>query len=397
MDAILHAQLDQRRAEHLYRTRLNVASGCSSTLEVDGSTLINFCSNDYLGLASHPEINQALKKAVDQYGIGSGASHLISGHSTAHQQLEEQLADFTGRPRALLYSTGYMANMGTINALVGRHDLVLQDQLNHASLLDGGHLSRAISQRYKHSDLDNLQQRLEQSSAARKLIVTDGVFSMDGDLASLAQLSEMAAAHNGWLMVDDAHGFGVLGKQGGGLVEELNLSCEQVPILVGTLGKSFGTFGAFVAGSEALIESLIQFSRSYIYTTAMPPAIAAATLTSLKIVRKETWRREKLASLIAQFRRGAEQIGLQLMDSSTPIQPVVINDDQKVMQISAALREQGFLVGAIRPPTVPVGSGRLRITLSADHSEQQVDQLLEALDTSFTNVAVTKSTVAKSL
>jgi 8-amino-7-oxononanoate synthase len=391
MDAILHAQLDQRRAEHLYRTRLNVASGCSSTLEVDGSTLINFCSNDYLGLASHPEINQALKKAVDQYGIGSGASHLISGHSTAHQQLEEQLADFTGRPRALLYSTGYMANMGTINALVGRHDLVLQDQLNHASLLDGGHLSRAISQRYKHSDLDNLQQRLEQSSAARKLIVTDGVFSMDGDLASLAQLSDIAAAHNGWLMVDDAHGFGVLGKQGGGLVEELNLSCEQVPVLVGTLGKSFGTFGAFVAGSEALIESLIQFSRSYIYTTAMPPAIAAATLTSLKIVREETWRREKLASLISQFRRGAEQIGLQLMDSLTPIQPVVINDDQKVMQISAELREQGFLVGAIRPPTVPVGSGRLRITFSADHSEQQVDQLLNALDIAAKTIAVTES------
>jgi 8-amino-7-oxononanoate synthase len=391
MDAILQGQLDQRRAEHLYRTRLNVASGCSSTLEVDGSTLVNFCSNDYLGLANHSEINQALKKAVEQYGTGSGASHLISGHSTAHEQLEEQLADFTGRPRALLYSTGYMANMGTINALVGRHDLVLQDQLNHASLLDGGHLSRATSQRYKHSDLDNLQQRLEQSSAARKLIVTDGVFSMDGDLAPLAQLSEMAAAHNGWLMVDDAHGFGVLGKQGGGLVEELNLSCEQVPVLVGTLGKSFGTFGAFVAGSEALIESLIQFSRSYIYTTAMPPAIAAATLTSLKIVREETWRREKLASLIARFRRGAEQIGLQLMASSTPIQPVVINDDQKVMQISAALREQGFLVGAIRPPTVPVGSGRLRITLSADHSEQQVDQLLNALDIAAKTIAVTES------
>jgi 8-amino-7-oxononanoate synthase len=391
MDAILQGQLDQRRAEHLYRTRLNVASGCSSTLEVDGSTLINFCSNDYLGLANHPEINQALKKAVDQYGTGSGASHLISGHSTAHQQLEEQLADFTGRPRALIYSTGYMANMGTINALVGRHDLVLQDQLNHASLLDGGHLSRATSQRYKHSDLDNLQQRLEQTTATRKLIVTDGVFSMDGDLAPLAQLSEIAAAHNGWLMVDDAHGFGVLGKQGGGLVEELNLSCEQVPVLVGTLGKSFGTFGAFVAGSETLIESLIQFSRSYIYTTAMPPAIAAATLTSLKIVREETWRREKLASLITQFRRGAEQIGLQLMDSLTPIQPVVINDDQKVMQISAALREQGFLVGAIRPPTVPVGSGRLRITLSADHSEQQVDQLLNALDIAAKTIVVTES------
>ncbi|MDG1818952.1 MAG: 8-amino-7-oxononanoate synthase [Porticoccaceae bacterium] len=385
MDAILQAQLDQRRAEHLYRTRLNVASGCSSTLNIDGRTLVNFCSNDYLGLAAHPEISLALKQAADQFGTGSGASHLISGHSKIHDQLEQQLAEFTGRPRALLYSTGYMANMGVINALVGRHDLVLQDQLNHASLLDGGHLSRATSQRYKHADLENLQQRLEQSTANRKLIVTDGVFSMDGDLAPLKELSGLAAKHNSWLMVDDAHGFGALGMQGGGLVEELNLTVEQVPVLVGTLGKSFGTFGAFVAGSEALIETLIQFSRSYIYTTAMPPAIAAATLASLKILRQETWRREKLTSLIAQFRRGAEQIGVPLMDSSTPIQPVLINDDQKVMQVSAALREQGFLVGAIRPPTVPAGSGRLRITFSADHSEEQVEQLLSALEKSLTN------------
>ena len=243
----------------------------------------------------HPEINHAPSKKPPINTVPAAVPPiLISGHSSAHHQLEEQLAEFTGRPRALLYSTGYMANMGTINALVGRHDLVLQDQLNHASLLDGGHLSRATSQRYKHADLDNLQQRLEQSTAARKLIVTDGVFSMDGDLAPLKELSAMAAKHNGWLMVDDAHGFGVLGEQGGGLVEELNLSHQQVPVLVGTLGKSFGTFGAFVAGSEALIESLIQFSRSYIYTTAMPPAIAAATLASLKILREETWRREKL-------------------------------------------------------------------------------------------------------
>ena len=265
MDALLQAQLDQRRSEHLYRTRLNVASGCSSTLKVDGQSLVNFCSNDYLGLAGHPEISHALKKAADQYGTGSGASHLISGHSEVHQALEQQLADFTGRPRALLYSTGYMANMGAINALVGRHDLVLQDQLNHASLLDGGHLSRATSQRYKHADLGNLQQRLEQSNAARKLIVTDGVFSMDGDLAPLKEISTLAEKNNAWLMVDDAHGFGVLGNQGGGLVEALNLSPEQVPVLVGTLGKSFGTFGAFVAGSEALIETLIQFSQLYLH------------------------------------------------------------------------------------------------------------------------------------
>ena len=380
MDATLQAQLNLRREEHLYRTRLNVASGCSSTLSVEGRSLINFCSNDYLGLASHPDISLALKQAADLYGTGSGASHLVSGHSVVHQKLEEQLAQYTGRPRALLFSTGYMANMGVINALVGRRDLVLQDQLNHASLLDGGRLSQADFKRYKHVDMASLEQRLEQSSAERKLIVSDGVFSMDGNLAPLSEISTLAKKHNAWLMVDDAHGVGVLGPQGGGLVEQLGMNLKQVPILVGTLGKSFGTFGAFVAGSEALIETLIQFSRSYIYTTAMPPAVAAATLASLKIVRQESWRRDKLVQLVTRFRRGAEQIDLQLGASNTPIQPVLINNDAKVMQVGQSLRDAGFLVGAIRPPTVPVGTGRLRITFSADHSEEQVDQLVAALD-----------------
>ena len=380
MDATLQAQLNLRREEHLYRTRLNVASGCSSTLSVEGRSLINFCSNDYLGLASHPDISLALKQAADLYGTGSGASHLVSGHSVVHQKLEEQLAQYTGRPRALLFSTGYMANMGAINALVGRRDLVLQDQLNHASLLDGGRLSQADFKRYKHVDMASLEQRLEQSSAERKLIVSDGVFSMDGNLAPLSEISTLAKKHNAWLMVDDAHGVGVLGPQGGGLVEQLGMNLKQVPILVGTLGKSFGTFGAFVAGSEALIETLIQFSRSYIYTTALPPAVAAATLASLKIVRQESWRRDKLVQLVTRFRRGAEQIGLQLGGSNTPIQPVLINNDAKVMQVGQSLRDAGFLVGAIRPPTVPVGTGRLRITFSADHSEEQVDQLVAALD-----------------
>jgi len=229
-------------------------------------------------------------------------------------------------------------------------------------------------------DTASLEQRLEQSSAERKLIVTDGVFSMDGNLAPLDEISALAAQHNAWLMVDDAHGVGVLGQQGAGLVEQLNMNVEQVPVLVGTLGKSFGTFGAFVAGSEALIETLIQYSRSYIYTTALPPAIAAATLASLKIVRQESWRRDKLVQLVARFRRGAKQIGLQLAESHTPIQPVLINSDEKVMQVGQQLRGAGFLVGAIRPPTVPVGTGRLRITFSADHSEEQVDQLIAALD-----------------
>lgn len=380
LDTTLQAALDERRQQHLYRQRVNVASRCGSALEVNGESLLNFCSNDYLGLAGHPDIAAALKAGVDSYGTGSGASHLISGHSVAHQQLEEQLAEFTGRPRALLFSTGYMANLGLINALVGRHDLVLQDQLNHASLLDGGRLSRADFKRYKHSSLSNLQTQLEQSSASRKLVVTDGVFSMDGDVAPLPEISALAAEHNAWLMVDDAHGVGVLGATGAGIVEQQHLSVEQVPILMGTLGKSFGTFGAFVAGSEALIETLIQFARSYIYTTALPPSIACATSASLKIVREEQWRRDHLNLLIKRFRAGGQQIGLQLMASDTPIQPVLINDDLRVSEISQQLREKGVMVGAIRPPTVPKGSGRLRICLSAAHSEQQVDQLLEALE-----------------
>ncbi len=379
MDAILQAKLDQRHQQFLYRHRTHVASGCDAVLQVDGKSLINFCSNDYLGLAGHPDIAAALKAGVDQYGTGSGASHLISGHSTAHQHLEEQLAAFTGRPRALLFSTGYMANLGVINALVNRHDLVLEDQLNHASLLDGGHLSRADYKRYKHNNMQQLDYLLEQSTASRKLIVTDGVFSMDGDLAPLPEMSTVAAQHSGWLMVDDAHGVGVLGATGAGIVEQQGLTVEQVPILMGTLGKSFGTFGAFVAGSEALIETLIQFARTYIYTTALPPAIAAASSASLQLVRREHWRREHLQQLIQRFRDGAQQLGLQLMDSQTPIQPLLINNDQLVMEVNQQLRSRGFMVGAIRPPTVPAGSGRLRITLSASHSNQQIDQLLDAL------------------
>ena len=272
-----------------------------------------------------------------------------------------------------------MANLGVINALVNRHDLVLEDQLNHASLLDGGHLSRADYKRYKHNNMQQLDYPLEQSTASRKLIVTDGVFSMDGDLAPLPEMSTVAAQHSGWLMVDDAHGMGVLGATGAGIVEQQGLTVEQVPILMGTLGKSFGTFGAFVAGSEALIENLIQFARTYIYTTALPPAIAAASSASLQLVRREHWRREHLQQLIQRFRDGAQQLGLQLMDAQTPIQPLLINNDQLVMEVNQQLRSRGFMVGAIRPPTVPAGSGRLRITLSASHSNQQIDQLLDAL------------------
>lgn len=380
MDRLLQENLEKRRLQHLYRSRVRVDSPCSDQLSVNGKKVHNFCSNDYLGLADNSVIANAFKKGIDEYGTGSGASHLISGHSKAHCDLEQQLAEFTGRPRALLFSSGYMANMGVIGALVGRGDAVLEDYLNHASLLDGGLLSRAKFQRYKHRDSKDLEAKLSTLNCKRKLVVTDGVFSMDGDLAPVANLADVSHNNNAWLMVDDAHGFGVLGKTGAGLVEELNLGIDQVPVLMGTLGKAFGTYGAFVAGSESLIETLVQFSRSYIYTTAPPPAVAVATSASLELVKSEHWRRDKLKQLIARFRAGAEQIGLRLMDSNAPIQPVLMASDEQLLKANKKLLESGFMVGAIRPPTVPEGTGRLRITLSASHTDQQVDALLDALD-----------------
>lgn len=379
MDHILQARLDERRARHLYRNRRVLQSPQGAEVEVSGRRFLNFCSNDYLGLANHPLMVAAMNDAASSYGVGSGASHLINGHSEVHHQLELALAELMRRPRALLFSTGYMANLGTIAALVGRGDAVFEDKLNHASLLDGGLLSGARFQRFLHNDMVSLEKRLASSEAANKLIVVDGVFSMDGDLAPLPQLAKLAEDQNAWLMVDDAHGFGCLGTNGAGTVQHFGLSSEQVPVLMGTLGKALGGYGAFVAGSEALIETLIQFARPYIYTTAMPPAVAAANLTGLALLRDEAWRREHLQVLIQHFRSGAKALDLQLMDSSTAIQPILAGTAEQVMAIASQLEGKGFLVGAIRPPTVPEGSSRLRITLSAAHSVDQVDSLLQAL------------------
>ncbi len=379
MDDVLKSALAERRAQNLYRERKVVDSPQGVEVIVDGKKYLNFCSNDYLGLANHPEIIAAFKTAADQYGVGSGASHLVCGHTALHHQLEETLAEMTGRPRALLFSTGYMANLGVVNALLDKSDFVFEDKLNHASLLDAGLLSGARFQRFLHNDVDSLRARLERAGEGRKLICVDGVFSMDGDLAPLPELAALAQQHDAWLMVDDAHGFGVLGGQGAGCAEYFNLDCERLPILMGTLGKAVGTFGAFVAGSEALIETLIQFARTYIYTTAMPAAVAAATLKSLALIRRENWRREHLQSLIARFRHGAEQLGLQLMDSSSAIQPLLVGEAGQAVMHSEKLAQRGFWIGAIRPPTVPAGTARLRITLSAAHSEAQVDALLDAL------------------
>ena len=385
MDEVLKPALAERQAQSLYRQRRTIDGPQQTCLSLDGHDVLNFCSNDYLGLANHPDVIAALKKGVDEYGVGAGASHLINGHSRAHHALEEELADFLGRPRALLFSTGYMANLGIITSLVGKGDAILEDRINHASLIDAGLLSGARLQRYLHSDADSLDAHLQKFISkhpdGRRLIATDGVFSMDGDIAPLPALANTAAQHDAWLMVDDAHGLGVIGKQGRGSVDHFALDNKQVPVLMGTLGKAFGTFGAFVAGSETLIETLIQQARSYIYTTALPPAVAEATRASLKLLQAGDDRREKLAALIKQFRSGVEQLGLSLMDSNTPIQPLLVGDSKQAFTLSERmLKEHQIMVSAIRPPTVAEGSARLRITLCANHTSDQVDQLLAALD-----------------
>ncbi|MFO1428514.1 MAG: 8-amino-7-oxononanoate synthase [Candidatus Competibacteraceae bacterium] len=376
----LSLQLQQRRAQNLYRSRRVLAGPQSAEVVIDGRRYLAFCSNDYLGLANHPALIHAFQSAAERYGVGSGAAHLISGHSHEHHALEEELAEFTERPRALLFSTGYMANLGVISALLGRGDAVYEDRLNHASLLDGGLLSGARLRRYAHADTQALAQRLASHEGGEALIATDGVFSMDGDLAPLPALAKVANEHGAWLMVDDAHGFGVIGREGKGSLDHYGLDLAKVPIVIGTLGKAFGTAGAFVAGGEELIETLIQTARTYIFTTAAPPALAAATRVSLRLARQEEWRREKLRTLVERFRAGAVQLGLSLLESWTPIQPLLIGDSGRAVALSEALRQQGLLIGAIRPPTVPVGTARLRITFSAAHSEQQVDRLLDALE-----------------
>jgi len=377
----LSDSLEALKQENLYRTRRVIDSAQGIYLQIGGRRVLNFCSNDYLGLANHPDIIAAFKQAADEYGVGSGSAHLVCGHSREHQALEEELASFTGRERALLFSTGYMANVGVIAALMGAGDVVYQDKFNHASLLDGGLLSGAHFKRYLHKDINNLQLKILKNQTSRKsMIVTDGVFSMDGDCASLASLAAIADQQNAYLMVDDAHGFGVLGETGAGLVEQCGLDQYQVPLLVGTLGKAFGTSGAFVVGSELMIETLIQKVRTYIYSTALPPAIAAATRVSLLRVRQDSWRREKLKVLIERFQIGVKQLGLVVMPSESAIQPVLLGSSEKAMQASEYLLTQGIWVSAIRPPTVPQGSARLRITFSALHNEQHIDQLLTALD-----------------
>jgi 8-amino-7-oxononanoate synthase len=381
----LRQQLQARDEDRLLRHRHILHSPQGTEIILNGEHVTSFCSNDYLGLAGHPDVIQAYHDGLEQFGAGSGASHLVSGHMAAHHVLEEELATFTGRSRALVFSSGYMANIGVITTLVGKGDSIFEDRLNHASLLDGGLFSGAAFRRYPHLDAGALEVLLNAADSKRKLVVSDGVFSMDGDMADLPQLVNAAMKHDALLMIDDAHGFGVLGEDGGGTAafwreQGHDIDEDNLQILIGTFGKAFGASGAFVAGSEELIETLIQFCRPYIYTTAMPPAQAEAIRASLKLVRKDRWRREYLAHLVTRFRHHCDDLGLELLPSRTPIQAIVLGDVELTLKASACLLEAGVFVSAIRPPTVAPGSARLRVTFSAIHTEEQFLKLLHALE-----------------
>jgi len=403
----LQNDLNERAAQGLLRQRRTLDGPQAPHIVVDGKPYLSFCSNDYLGLANHPRLIAALQQGTRQWGVGAGAAHLVSGHSAAHHQLEQALAAFVNKPAALLFSTGYMANLGTVQALVGKGDTVFADKLNHASLNDAMLLSRAEAKRYRHNDIAQLAALLEQTKTGRKLVITDAVFSMDGDLAPLPELLALCEQHDAWLLVDDAHGFGVLGEQGRGSL--FNFKSPPAPLLekggdtgarvdtpplskggrgdlnsprivyMATLGKAAGVFGAFVAAEQAVTDTLINHARSYVYTTASPPALSSAVLESLDLIGQGDALREHLRKLIVQLRNGLADLPWKLMPSDTAIQPLLIGDNQQALELSAKLSERGIWVAAIRPPTVPQGTARLRITLSAAHSAADVARLIEAL------------------
>src|SRR3972149_4023653 len=374
----LQKELDERAALGLLRQRRTLQSPQSPHIVVDGKSYLSICSNDYLGLANHPRLVSALQQGAAQYGVGAGAAHLVRGHPHLHQQLELELAEFVGKPAALLFSTGYMANLGVVQALVGKGDSVFADKLNHASLNDAMQMSRASVKRYRHNDIAQLALLLEQTVSGRKLIISDAVFSMDGDLAPLPELLALCEQHDAWLLIDDAHGFGVLGDQGRGTLAHFNIASPRI-IYMATLGKAAGVFGAFVAAKQVVIDTLINHANSYVYTTATPPALSSALLESLRLITQGEEQRAHLQQLIARLRRGLRGPPWRLMPSTTPIQPVLVGDNQAALKLSAGLQERGIWVAAIRPPTVLQGTARLRITLSAAHSVTDVTRLIETL------------------
>ena len=380
LDQRLGVELARIREAQLYRVRRAVDGAHGVEIIVDGQRCLNFCSNDYLGLANDPRVAEAARKSLSESGTGSGAAALVSGYNREHRALEEELAAFMGRPRALLFSTGWAANLGVLRALLGKGDTLIADELNHASLIDGGRLSGAQYTRVPHAQLDAYAQALAQPRSGETLVVSDSVFSMDGDLAPLKELAALSAASNATLMIDDAHGLGVIGDDGTGAVNAAGLGVDEVPIYVATLGKSLGAAGAFVAGSDNLIEYLIQRARSWVFSTAPPPSIAAAARAALKIVQAEPQRRAQLHANIKRLRDGAGQLDIALGNSMTAIQPLIVGDEGRALALSRALYERGLWVAAIRPPTVPRGTSRLRITLSAAHTPAQIDLLLDALE-----------------
>lgn len=424
----LQAELDSRAAQGLLRRRRTLSTPQGVHITVDGNSYLSFCSNDYLGLANHPKLIEALQLGAQQYGVGSGASHLVSGHFDAHHTLEQALAEFVGKPAALSFSTGYMANLGVVQSLVGRGDTVFADKLNHASLNDAMLLSRAEVKRYRHNDVAQLAELLSQTTSGCKLIITDAVFSMDGDIAPVPELLALCEQYDAWLLLDDAHGFGVLGEQGRGILHSFTPLSSSLPdreesesplsrlgdqlgecrtqrscgpersegwpegtqraregvdspriIYMATLGKAAGVAGAFVAADQVVIDTLLQSARSYIYTTASPPALSVALLTSLELIREENWRRERLHQLITQLRLGIKSLPWTMMESTTPIQPLLVGSNDAALALSEGLRARAIWVPAIRPPTVPQGTTRLRITLSASHEKNDVEELIEAL------------------
>lgn len=385
LQSYVQQRLDERRAQQLYREHKILAAAPNPAAVVDGRELITFSSNDYLGLAAHPEVIRAQQRGAE-LGAGATASHLVNGHLEIHQQLQQKIAELTGREAALLFGSGYMANVGVIGALVGRGDFVVQDRLNHASLIDGGRLCGAQYLRFAHNDLDALERQLQRARSqcgddGKILLAVDGVYSMDGDTAPLAAMAALCETYDAWLMVDEAHGFGAMGSvqfPSAGSVATAGLDQDAAPVVMGTLGKSAGNGGAFVAGSRELIDYLAQFARTYVYTTGMPPAVAAGSLRALELMQ-ELPLQQTLNERIAYFRARAATLGLSLEDSTSGIQPLVLSCEKTVLLVAERLRQAGFLVGAIRPPTVPVGTARLRITLSAAHSESQIDALLAAL------------------
>ncbi len=372
-------QQQQRREQALWRERHRLDSPQAAEIIRNGHALLNFCSNDYLGLCNHPELIRAAGNAAQAWGVGAGASHLVCGHQSSHDEFEHELAEFAGAEKALLFSSGYLANLAVPQSFLTRGDLLIEDKLNHASLLDAAQLSRAGFRRYRHTDADHARSLLTGHSARRKMISTDSVFSMDGNQAPLPALDQVAADESGVLYIDDAHGFGVMGIEGRGSLNSLGLVPSGHRLMMGTLGKAAGSFGAFIAGDAVYIDHLAQYARTYIYTTALPAALAESGRTALKLFQREGWRREKLAESIERFRTAMADFEFELLPSLTPIQPIVLGDDQTALRASQMLMDRGIWVAAIRPPTVPRGSARLRISLSAAHTEAHLNRLVGAL------------------